>query len=64
MGAQFINGKDNPIYKIAEKLNVVESILPDTAQFSRADFLFGNQTIDWLDLSCVLLGKQQFQVRY
>lgn len=49
MGAQFINGKNNPIYEIADKLNVVDSILPDTAQFSRADFLFGNQTIDWYD---------------
>ncbi|CAI4223376.1 unnamed protein product [Auanema sp. JU1783] len=51
MGAQFINGNDNPIYDIAKEAGVVEqNLLPDTAQFTNAEFLTGNQEINREDI--------------
>ncbi|KAK6009330.1 hypothetical protein OSTOST_25764, partial [Ostertagia ostertagi] len=46
MGAEYINGADNPIYKIADKLGVIADIISDTAQLQNAEYLIGSQPID------------------
>lgn len=41
MGAQFINGERNPIYDIANKLEVIKELFPDTGHFDGASFYHG-----------------------
>lgn len=61
MGAQYINGADNPIYRIAEKLGVVAGIVDDQAHIANPTYLTGNQPIDRLDhLFKILLDLQLF----
>ncbi|PIO75677.1 amine oxidase [Teladorsagia circumcincta] len=50
MGAEYINGADNPIYKIADKLGVIADIISDTAQLQNAEYLIGNQPISRQDI--------------
>ncbi|KAK6041342.1 hypothetical protein COOONC_21155, partial [Cooperia oncophora] len=50
MGAEYINGADNPIYKIADELGVVADIVSDTAQLQNAEYLIGNQPINRQDI--------------
>ncbi|KHJ85420.1 amine oxidase [Oesophagostomum dentatum] len=45
MGAQFINGAGNPIYKIAEKLGVIAETVSDTAHVENAEYLVGEQPV-------------------
>ncbi|EYC40530.1 hypothetical protein Y032_0608g602 [Ancylostoma ceylanicum] len=45
MGAQYINGANNPIYKIAAKLGVISEIVSDTAHLENPDYLIGTQPI-------------------
>ncbi|RCN50701.1 amine oxidase [Ancylostoma caninum] len=45
MGAQYINGANNPIYKIATKLGVVSEIVSDTAHLENPEYLIGTQPI-------------------
>ncbi|PIO64494.1 amine oxidase, partial [Teladorsagia circumcincta] len=50
MGAEYINGADNPIYKLADKLGVIADIISDTAQLQNAEYLIGNQPISRQDI--------------
>ncbi|KJH49941.1 amine oxidase [Dictyocaulus viviparus] len=50
MGAQFINGAKNPIYKIASALGVISGIVSDKAHLENADYLFGDQKISRMDI--------------
>lgn len=45
MGAQYINGADNPIYKIAAEIGVIAEIVSDTAHVENAEYLIGTQSI-------------------
>lgn len=45
MGAQFINGDKNPIYKIGKYLNVIEDEYPDLGHFDEAKYFFGNCSV-------------------
>ncbi|KIH69642.1 amine oxidase [Ancylostoma duodenale] len=45
MGAQYINGANNPIYKIAAKLGVISEIVSDTAHLENPEYLIGTQPI-------------------
>uniref|UniRef100_A0A7I4YUE1 Amino_oxidase domain-containing protein n=1 Tax=Haemonchus contortus TaxID=6289 RepID=A0A7I4YUE1_HAECO len=50
MGAEYINGAENPIYKLAEELGVVADIVSDTAQLQNAEYLIGSQPVDRHDI--------------
>ncbi|KAK5972955.1 Amine oxidase [Trichostrongylus colubriformis] len=50
MGAEYINGAENPIYKIADKLGVVSDIVSDIAQLDNPEYLIGNQPINRQDI--------------
>ncbi|VDL83138.1 unnamed protein product [Nippostrongylus brasiliensis] len=50
MGAQYINGVDNPIYKIADALGVVADIVSDSEHLKNPEYLIGKQQIDRKDI--------------
>ncbi|CAJ0591723.1 unnamed protein product [Cylicocyclus nassatus] len=50
MGAQFINGADNPMHEIATKLGVLGQAVSDTAHVENAEYLIGNQPISKKDI--------------
>ena len=45
MGAQFINGAENPLYKIANRLGLIADVVSDTAHVDNAHFAFGSQNV-------------------
>lgn len=45
MGAQFINGAENPLYKIASRLGLISDVVSDTAHVDNARFVFGAQNV-------------------
>ncbi|CAD6186884.1 unnamed protein product [Caenorhabditis auriculariae] len=54
MGAQFINGAQNPLYKIAEKLDLLAEVVSDTAHVDKANYMHGQQKIDRNDIDAFL----------
>lgn len=46
MGAQYINGAENPIYKIAKSLGVIDEVVSDAAHLDNAEYLIGDQPVD------------------
>ncbi|PAV65550.1 hypothetical protein WR25_00829 [Diploscapter pachys] len=64
MGAQYINGADNPIYRIAEKLGVVAGVVDDQAHIANPTYLIGNQPIDSSDIDLFLNFTHPLDPKY
>ncbi|CAI4229571.1 unnamed protein product [Auanema sp. JU1783] len=64
MGAQFINGTDNPIYEIAQRVGVLSDPVSDTAHFDEAEFLVGNQPVDPKDIELFKKFVEPLDGRY
>uniref|UniRef100_A0A1I7WYX0 Amino_oxidase domain-containing protein n=1 Tax=Heterorhabditis bacteriophora TaxID=37862 RepID=A0A1I7WYX0_HETBA len=64
MGAQFINGAKNPIYKIAKELGVITEIVSDTAHLEHAEFLTGNQSINRKDIDLFMEFIEPLDLKY
>ncbi|CAI5453560.1 unnamed protein product [Caenorhabditis angaria] len=64
MGAQFINGAENPLYKIANRLGLIADIVSDTAHVDNAKYVYGNQKVDPKDIATFLEFTQKLDPKY
>ncbi|CAI2355489.1 unnamed protein product [Caenorhabditis sp. 36 PRJEB53466] len=64
MGAQFINGAENPLFKIASRLGLVENIVSDTAHVDNAHYVYGNQGVDQEDIRTFLDFTSKLDRKY
>ncbi|CAB3398076.1 unnamed protein product [Caenorhabditis bovis] len=64
MGAQFINGADNPLYKIADRLGLISYVVSDTAHIDNAKFVYGNYSVNEDDIKLFLEFIQPLDPKY
>ncbi|EGT35274.1 hypothetical protein CAEBREN_29334 [Caenorhabditis brenneri] len=64
MGAQFINGAENPLYKIANRLGLIADVVSDTAHVDNAHFAFGSQNVKEEDIRTFLDFTSKLDPKY
>uniref|UniRef100_A0A1I7U9B5 Amino_oxidase domain-containing protein n=1 Tax=Caenorhabditis tropicalis TaxID=1561998 RepID=A0A1I7U9B5_9PELO len=64
MGAQFINGAENPLYKIANRLGLIADVVSDTAHVDNAHFAFGSQNVREEDIKTFLDFTSKLDPKY
>uniref|UniRef100_A0A8R1DZ95 Amino_oxidase domain-containing protein n=2 Tax=Caenorhabditis japonica TaxID=281687 RepID=A0A8R1DZ95_CAEJA len=64
MGAQFINGAQNPLYKIAHRLGILADAVSDTAHVDYAFYAYGNQQVKQADIKLFLDFTSKLDSKY